>query len=167
MRERDRERGGRKLGQERSRLPTSNTYGTRSQTLGSHPESKAEAQPLSHPGILDPDFYLLCYPIWLEHLVYHHSEWLFKDMNFVPLCYRKSWCFWWRSLVLSSLCCIWSLFFPPLEESLLKFLTGLVKWSWTPLYVACLGKSLSLLNDTLAEERIHTNWTAIKRNLKT
>ena len=36
-------------------------------------------------------------------------------------------------------------FFPPLEESLLKFLTGLVKWSWTPLYVACLGKSFSLL----------------------
>ena len=112
MRERDRERGGRKLGQERSRLPTSNTYGTRSQTLGSHPESKAEAQPLSHPGILDPDFYLLCYPIWLEHLVYHHSEWLFKDMNFVPLCYRKSWCFWWHSLGLSSLCCFWSLFLP-------------------------------------------------------
>ena len=26
---------------------------------------------------------------------------------------------------------------------------------------------LSILNDTLAEERIHTNWTPIKRNLKT
>ena len=31
-------------------------YGTRSQTPGSHPELKAEAQPLSHPGIPDPDF---------------------------------------------------------------------------------------------------------------
>ena len=36
-------------------------------------------------------------------------------------------------------------FFPPLEESILKLRTGLVNWSWTPLYVACLGKSLSLL----------------------
>ena len=27
--------------------------------------------------------------------------------------------------------------------------------------------SPSLLNDTLAEARIHTNWTPIKRNLKT
>ena len=30
-------------------------------------------------------------------------------------------------------------FFPPLEESLWKFLTGLVNWSWTPLYFAYLG----------------------------
>ena len=26
-------------------------YGTRSRTLGSHPEPKADARPLSHPGV--------------------------------------------------------------------------------------------------------------------
>ena len=145
-------RGGRKLGRERNRLPT------RSPIWDSIPDSRitpwvkgrgSTPEPPRHPG----SWFLaslLPYIFWLEHLVYHHSEWLFKDMNFVPLCYRKSWCFWWRSLVLSSLCCIWSLFFPPLEESLLKFLTGLVKWSWTPLYFACLRKSLSLLSSWMA-----------------
>ena len=36
--------------------PPGAQYGTRSKTPGSHPELKAEAQPLSHPGIPDPDF---------------------------------------------------------------------------------------------------------------
>ena len=36
--------------------PPGAQYGTRSQTPGSHPELKAEAQPLSHPGIPDPVF---------------------------------------------------------------------------------------------------------------
>ena len=72
---------------------------------GSRPGPMAGAKPLRHPGI--PPYIFL-----LEHLVYQHSEWLFKDMNFVHLCYQKCWCFWWRSLSLSCLCCFWSLFFP-------------------------------------------------------
>ena len=55
MRERERERG-RKLGRERSRLPTRSRIWESIPDSGSHPESKAEAQPLSHPGILDPVF---------------------------------------------------------------------------------------------------------------
>ena len=111
--ERERERG-RKLGRERSRLPT------RSRICDSIPDSRitpwfkgrgSTPEPPRHPGSCflshSDTLYLL-----IGALVYQHSEWLFKDMNFVPLCFRKSWCFWWRSLVLSSLCFFWSLFSP-------------------------------------------------------
>ena len=105
---------GRKLGRERSRLPT------RSRIWDSIPDSRitpwvkgrgSTPEPPRHPGSCflshSDTLYLL-----IGALVYQHSEWLFKDMNFVILCYRKSWCFWWRSLGLSSLYCVWSLFFP-------------------------------------------------------
>ena len=47
MRDRERETGrGREAG-----FPQRAQYGTRSRDPGSHPKSKAEAQPLSHPGI--------------------------------------------------------------------------------------------------------------------
>ena len=55
-RERDREREAGNYAERGAVSPPGAQYGTRSQTPGSHPESKAEAQPLSHPGIPDPVF---------------------------------------------------------------------------------------------------------------
>ena len=111
--ERERERG-RKLGRERSRLPT------RSRIWDLIPDSRitpwvkgrgSSPEPPRHTGYCFLSHSDTLY-LWLEHLVYQHSEWLFKDMNFVPLCFRKRWCFQWLSPVLSSLCFFWSLFFP-------------------------------------------------------
>ena len=60
------------------------------------------------------------------------------------------------------------IFFSPTRIVPLKipYWTGLVVMNS---FILCLsGKIfLSILNDTLAEERIHTNWTPIKRNMKT
>ena len=35
---------------------------------------------------------------------------IIQRYELVPLCYRRSCSFWWRSLVLSRICCFWSLF---------------------------------------------------------
>ena len=56
MREREREREAENQAQREAGFPPGAQYGTRSQTLGSHPDSKAEAQTLSHPGVPDPVF---------------------------------------------------------------------------------------------------------------
>ena len=54
--QRDREREAENYAEREAGSPPGAQYGTRSQTPGSHPESKAEAQSLSHPGIPDPVF---------------------------------------------------------------------------------------------------------------
>ena len=56
IREREREREADNYAEREAVSPPGAQYGTRSKTPGSHPESKAEGQPLSHPGILDPAF---------------------------------------------------------------------------------------------------------------
>ena len=72
----------------------------------------------------------------------------------------------WAFLVFVS----FGLFFPPTRRVPLKipYWTGLAVMNS---FILCLsGKiflSTSLLNDTLPEEIIHTNWTPIKRKLKT
>ena len=48
MRDRERDRD---IGRGRSRLPAGNHVGLHPGTPGSHPEPKADTQPLSHPGI--------------------------------------------------------------------------------------------------------------------
>ena len=52
----EREREAENYAEREAGSPSGAQYGTRSQTPGSHPELKAEAQPLSHPGIPDPVF---------------------------------------------------------------------------------------------------------------
>ena len=59
---RDRERG-RDIGRGRGRLPVGSPMwdsilGLDPGTPGSHPESKADAQPLSHPGVAPPRRFL-------------------------------------------------------------------------------------------------------------
>ena len=48
---------GREVGRGRSRLPVGTRCGTQSQDPGSCPEATAEAQPLSHPGVPNVDFF--------------------------------------------------------------------------------------------------------------
>ena len=52
----EREREAENYAEREAVSPPGAQYGTRCQTPGSHPELKAEAQPLSHPGIPDPYF---------------------------------------------------------------------------------------------------------------
>ena len=54
--ESEREGGAENYAERETGSPPGAQYGTRSKTSGSHPESKAEAQPLSHPDIPDPVF---------------------------------------------------------------------------------------------------------------
>ena len=60
------------------------------------------------------------------------------------------------------------LFFSPTRRVPLKipYWTGLAVMNS---FILCLSGKIFLfiLNDTLAEERIHMNWTPVKRNLKT
>ena len=52
QRERSRDTGSRDTGRGRSRPPTGNPmWGDPIPGLGSHPEPKADAQPLIHPGV--------------------------------------------------------------------------------------------------------------------
>ena len=59
IQDREKEREADNYAEREAVSPPGAQYGTRSQTPGSHLESKAEAQPLSHPGIPDPLFKLL------------------------------------------------------------------------------------------------------------
>ena len=56
IRETEREREAGNYAEREAVSPPGAQYGTLSQIPGSHPELKAEAQLLSHPGIPDPDF---------------------------------------------------------------------------------------------------------------